>query len=112
MAELAGGLSGALRGMEAIASQWIVTVEKGILDDPCTVSRRTARQSAKGLNQACINEMQRIKWSDLPEIGTQCLVMFQEAPLQCGINNIEEDLNENRRLKPDPHKLRKQMAKT
>ena len=65
--------------MEAIASQWIVTVEKGVLDDPYTVSRRTARQSAEGLNQACINEMQRIKWSDLPEIGTSDWPCFRRG---------------------------------
>ena len=58
---MAGGLSGALRGIEAIPSQWIETVEKEVLDDPYTVSRRTARQSAEGLYLACINEMQKIR---------------------------------------------------
>jgi ADP-ribosylglycohydrolase len=60
-AYVAGGLSGALRGIEAIPSEWIETVEKEVLDDPYTVSRRTARQSAEGLYQACINEMQKIR---------------------------------------------------
>jgi len=60
-AYVAGGLSGALRGIEAIPSQWVETVEKQVLDDPYTVSRRTARQSAEGLYQACVNEMQKIR---------------------------------------------------
>ena len=59
-AYVAGGLSGALRGIEAVPSEWVETVEKQVLSDPYTVSRRTARQSAEGLYQACINEMQKI----------------------------------------------------
>lgn len=58
---VAGGLSGALRGIDAIPSQWIETVEKEIVNDPYTVSHRTARQAAEGLYRACINEMQRIR---------------------------------------------------
>jgi ADP-ribosylglycohydrolase len=60
-AYVAGGLSGALRGIEAIPSEWIETVEKQVVNDPYTVSRRTARQAAEGLYQACINEMQKIR---------------------------------------------------
>jgi len=62
-AYVAGGLSGALRGIEAIPSEWIETVEKEVIDDPYTVSCRTARQAAEGLYQACINEMQKTQKS-------------------------------------------------
>jgi len=60
-AYVAGGLSGALRGIEAIPPEWIETVEKEIVNDPYTVSRRTARQAAEGLYIACMNEMRKIR---------------------------------------------------
>jgi ADP-ribosylglycohydrolase len=60
-AYVAGGLAGALRGIEAIPSEWVETVEKQVVNDPYTVSRRTARQAAEGLYQACVNEMQKVR---------------------------------------------------
>ena len=60
-AYVAGGLAGALRGIDAIPQEWIKTVEKEVVDDPYTVSRRTARQAAEGLYQACMVEMSKMK---------------------------------------------------
>ena len=60
-AYVAGGLSGALRGIKAIPKEWIEIVEKEVVNDPYTVSRRTARQAAEGLYQACINELQKMR---------------------------------------------------
>ncbi|MFH1716227.1 MAG: ADP-ribosylglycohydrolase family protein [Planctomycetota bacterium] len=54
---VAGGLSGALHGIEAIPSEWVKTVEEEVVNDPYTVSRRTARQAAEGLYRACVAEM-------------------------------------------------------
>jgi len=60
-AYVAGGLSGALRGIEAIPPEWTKTVEEEVINDPYTVSRRTARQAAEGLYRACITEMYKNK---------------------------------------------------
>jgi ADP-ribosylglycohydrolase len=60
-AYVAGGLAGALRGIEAIPQEWVKTVERQVVDDPYTVSRRTARQAAEGLYKACITEMWKAK---------------------------------------------------
>ncbi len=35
--------------------------EREVVDDPYTVSRRTARQAAEGLYKACITEMWKMK---------------------------------------------------
>jgi len=60
-AYVAGGLAGALRGIEAIPQKWVKTVEEEVVNDPYTVSRRTARQAAEGLYKACIAEMEKMK---------------------------------------------------
>ncbi len=60
-AYVAGGLAGAQRGIEAIPPEWVKTVETEVVDDPYTVSRRTARQAAEGLYQACMAETRKIK---------------------------------------------------
>jgi len=60
-AYVAGGLAGALRGIDAIPQEWVRVVETEVVDDPYTVSRRTARQAAEGLYQACMAEMSKMK---------------------------------------------------
>jgi ADP-ribosylglycohydrolase len=60
-AYLAGGLAGALRGIEALPPEWVRIVEEEVVNDPYTVSRRTARQAAEGLYQACLAEMAKTK---------------------------------------------------
>jgi ADP-ribosylglycohydrolase len=56
-AYVAGGLAGALRGIEALPAEWVRIVEEEAVSDPYTVSRRTARQAAEGLYRACLAEM-------------------------------------------------------
>lgn len=60
-AYVAGGLAGAMRGIEALPREWVDVVEKQALTDPYTVARRTARQAAEGLHGACLNEIQKAK---------------------------------------------------
>lgn len=56
----AGGLAGALRGIQAVPADWVRTVEEEVVSDPYTVSRRTARQTAEGLCNATLNEMRKM----------------------------------------------------
>lgn len=58
---VAGGLAGALRGIEAIPVEWVKIVEEQVVTDPYTVSRRTARQAAEGLYKACLAETAKAK---------------------------------------------------
>ncbi len=58
---VAGGLAGALRGIEAIPAEWVKVVEEQVVTDPYTVSRRTARQAAEGLYRACLAEMAKAR---------------------------------------------------
>ncbi len=58
---IAGGLAGALRGIGAIPADWVKTVEEEVVNDPYTVSRRTARQAAEGLYAVCLAEMAKAK---------------------------------------------------
>ncbi len=60
-AYVAGGLAGALRGIEALPAEWVKIVEEEVVNDPYTVSRRTARQAAEGLHKACLAEMAKAK---------------------------------------------------
>ena len=60
-AYIAGGLSGALRGIDAVPQRWVDVVTEELPNDPYTVSRRTPRESAEGLYQAILNNLQSIK---------------------------------------------------
>ena len=60
-AYIAGGLSAALRGIDAVPARWVEVVEKQLPDDPYTVSRRTPRESAEGLYRAILSNLARIK---------------------------------------------------
>ncbi len=64
-AYVAGGLAGALRGIEAVPKEWVEVVEKAVLSDPYTVSKRTARQAAEGLYRAALNEMRKSQSADV-----------------------------------------------
>jgi ADP-ribosylglycohydrolase len=66
-AYVAGGLAGALRGIDAWPKEWVDLVEKAVLTDPYTVDKRTARQVAEGLYRACLNETRKVK-SQISEI--------------------------------------------
>ncbi len=58
---VAGGLAGAMRGIEAIPADWVKIVEEEVVNDPYTVSRRTARHAAEGLYNACLAEIAKAK---------------------------------------------------
>jgi ADP-ribosylglycohydrolase len=60
-AYVAGGLAGALRGIQAWPKEWVDLVEKAVSSDPDTVDKRTARQIAEGLYQVCLNELKKVK---------------------------------------------------
>ena len=60
-AYVAGGLAGALKGIEALPSEWVETVEKAVATDPYTIDKRTARQIAEGLHKAFLNELRKTK---------------------------------------------------
>jgi ADP-ribosylglycohydrolase len=63
-ASIAGGLAGALRGIQSVPTEWVEVIEKEVVDDSYTVSRLTARQAAEGIYKACLNEMQKTKTSN------------------------------------------------
>lgn len=58
---VAAGLAGALNGIDSVPSEWIEVVEKELETDPYTVSRRSLADTATGLYQALLNEMDRTK---------------------------------------------------
>ncbi|MFB3826769.1 MAG: ADP-ribosylglycohydrolase family protein [Bryobacteraceae bacterium] len=60
-AYVAGGLAGALRGIDALPPEWVATVEKAVATDPYTVDKRTARQLAEGLHKAFLNELSKTR---------------------------------------------------
>jgi ADP-ribosylglycohydrolase len=60
-AYIAGGLAGALRGIEALPADWVRTVEYAAANDPYTVSRRTAKEAADGIYQATLNTLDKMK---------------------------------------------------
>ncbi len=60
-AYIAGGLSGALRGIEAVPQRWADVVTEELPNDPYTVSRRTPRESAEGLYKAILSNLSLLK---------------------------------------------------
>jgi ADP-ribosylglycohydrolase len=60
-AYVAGGIAGALRGIAAVPADWVKVIEDEVVDDPYTVSNRTARQAAEGLHKAALNELEKMK---------------------------------------------------
>jgi ADP-ribosylglycohydrolase len=60
-AYVAGGLAGALRGIDAVPPEWEKVIADEVVTDPYTVSRRTPREAAEGLHQACLNELARLQ---------------------------------------------------
>lgn len=60
-AYVAGGLAGALRGIQAWPPEWVALVEKGAQTDPDTLDKRTPRQVAEGLYKVCLYELRKMK---------------------------------------------------
>ena len=52
LAAVAGGLSGALSGMQAVPAEWIVQVNDATCQDPYTNNHRTIQETADGLHAA------------------------------------------------------------
>jgi hypothetical protein len=104
-AYVAGGLAGALRGIQAWPKEWVDLVEKAVATDPDTVDKRTARQVAEGLYQVCLNEMRKVK-SQTAELESLLLVYVAKllkingfgrerrrvAPLACFIYKYEANI--------------------
>jgi ADP-ribosylglycohydrolase len=55
----AGCFAGALRGIAAVPRDWVDTVERAVLTDPYTVVKRTMREEAGILHDACLNELRK-----------------------------------------------------
>ena len=70
-AAIAAGLSGALRGSEEIPREWIEQVDKATKANEYTVSQRSLRETADGLQKACKGKAERIKGvlAELKESG-------------------------------------------
>ena len=60
-AYVAGGLAGALKGVEEIPSDWVKTVDEAAANDPYSVSTRTTFESAEGLYKAAVNALGDMK---------------------------------------------------
>ncbi len=58
---VAVGLSAALNGLGDMPREWIDTVEEELKTDPYTVSRRSLADTAHGLYQAAVNEVNKSK---------------------------------------------------
>lgn len=60
-AYIAGGLAGALRGIEEVPADWARTVDDASKNDPWTVSNRTTGESAHGLYEAALATTRQMK---------------------------------------------------
>lgn len=60
-AYIAGGLSGAFRGIDEVPGRWLGVVTEEVKTDPYTVSRRTPLESAQGLYAALQNRVRALK---------------------------------------------------
>jgi ADP-ribosylglycohydrolase len=60
-AYVAGGMAGALRGIEAIPEEWVDIVDEAARNDPWSVSNRTTGEAAEGLHRAARNELEKMR---------------------------------------------------
>lgn len=58
---VAGTLAAAMTGVQGLPAEWVQTIENELKDDPYTVSRRSLRDSAEGLQRALMNELNRAR---------------------------------------------------
>lgn len=58
---VAAGLAGAMNGICSVPAEWVETVEQELESDPYTVSTRSLADTAQGLYQALLKEMERAK---------------------------------------------------
>jgi len=61
--EVCAGLAAAcaLNGIDSVPAAWVEIVERELETDPYTVSRRSLHDTAQGLYQALLNEIERSK---------------------------------------------------
>jgi len=65
LAAVAGGLAGALSGVEALRSEWIDQVDEAARQNIYTNSQRTLKETADGLHQAVLARIEKAKnWID------------------------------------------------
>ncbi len=70
LAAIAGGLSGALTGVETLRPEWIEQVDEAARQNVYTNSQRTLKGTADGLYQAVLARMQRARdWINTLEEG-------------------------------------------
>lgn len=61
LAAVAGGLAGALSGIEAVPAEWVAQVNEATLKDPYTNNHRTIEETADGLFGAFCARQQRLR---------------------------------------------------
>jgi len=60
LAAVAGGLAGALAGIDAVPAEWVAQVNEATRHDPYTNNRRTIEETADGLFAAFLARHQRL----------------------------------------------------
>ena len=60
-AYVAGGLAGALKGIEEVPADWVKIIEEQVVTDPYSVSTKTAKAVAEGLYKAAMNTANQYK---------------------------------------------------
>jgi len=73
-AYIAGGLAGALRGIEAVPAEWAKTVEDAAVANPYTVSRRTSRDIAIALHRIVLKNRAGAKGEAEPSRGLEAVI--------------------------------------
>jgi len=81
-AYIAGGLSGALRGIGAVPQRWVDVVTEQLPTDPYTVSRRTPRESAEGIYRAILNNLEQLR-TQVAQLESQ--IVDQRAPVGAAV---------------------------
>jgi hypothetical protein len=65
LAAVAGGLAGALRGVDELPTEWIAQVNEATRQDPYTSNPRTIEETADGLYEAFRKRQSRLRdWLD------------------------------------------------
>ncbi|MGB9595832.1 MAG: ADP-ribosylglycohydrolase family protein [Candidatus Poribacteria bacterium] len=71
LAAIAGGLAGALSGIETIRQEWIEQVDYAVKLNKYTNSQRTLKETAEGLYQAVLARVEKAKnWINLIELSS------------------------------------------
>ena len=60
-AYVAGGMAGALRGIDALPAEWVDVVDEAARAEKWSVSNRTTGEAAEGMCRAAVNELEKMK---------------------------------------------------